>query len=174
MRPLEPKPEPVAGSVIPEMREAGARKICAGGDHWTAWEQDAENAYLAMKPLDPEVAELREKVAAWTAPAASTEFEEAEVSAAAFLTSQGYTRQEDGTWVGVHMGIIPELVQKMYGLEAQLAALRPVVDAAVAWDKGIIRQIRQIGISCDEVEAPGSRATLRAAVRAYQESQNAG
>lgn len=112
-------------TVTPEMREAGAaaaKHAALRGDAptWTQYDQDwsqaAEAAYLAMRDKDPEVAEMRRKLAdaekvfgdyqMMLPEADAAQFainnQRAEIDRChAFLTAQGYTRAADGTWASL-------------------------------------------------------------------------
>jgi hypothetical protein len=142
-----------------EMRAAGADALaqCFSSSRG----EIAEVVYLAMRPLDPDVAEL------WEFLSQTKELWRVSAKAAAeaydFLASQGYARGEDGAWEGPNPtrgdvaadqidqlqwhvaqrdkalaaaeGRVEGAQMVIRQLEAQLATLRPVAEAAVTWEE---------------------------------------
>lgn len=158
--------------------------------------QAADAAYIAMFALDPEVAELRDnlrmtqKAHLMTCQELVNAENEAQIMEK-FLTAQGYVRREDGTWKSMSAAELAALREKYKAItedavsgietvqsvehyyeealdrrESELAALRPVVEAAVLWSDG---QHPQDGHDWDEVVRRAS--VLRAAVRAWREQK---
>jgi hypothetical protein len=147
-----------------EMRAAGADALaqCFSSSHG----EIAEKVYLAMRPLDPEMAELRKD---------RDDLLRALGAAETFLASQGYAWGEDGKrgrsdpemdTTGL---VIPDrcTVVSTKWLEAQLAelaALRPVVEAAVAWAAARHPETAGDGLGWYEIVALAEKLTK--AVRA--------